>query len=179
MRADGRFLRFRILLHHPVQGLHEFRAVAVHRHHIGDLRGEAVVDEHLAAAGLVQDRDGNAVAETAGAVRQDQVHVLQDRVVADLVVGDIVGDILDEAVVPDRHVVQGRIMHAGVLLQPAGELELPLEAAETHGAGKAHPLDMVHRPGGRQHVPPVLRFAAGGLQLIDFLLSKIPVFHVR
>ena len=53
--ADGRFLGLRIVFDHPVQDLHEFRAVAVHRHHVGDLRGEAVVDEHLAAAGLVQD----------------------------------------------------------------------------------------------------------------------------
>ena len=144
--SHGRFLRFRIGEDHVVQGLHQFRTVAVHRHHIGDLRGEPVIDEHLAAAGLVEDGDRDAVSEPAGAFRQDQVHVLQDGVVADLVVGDIVGDILDEAVVPDRHVVERRIGEAGVLLQPAGELELPLEAAETHGAGKAHPLDMVHLP---------------------------------
>ena len=98
---------------------------------------------------------------------------------ADLVIGDVVGYVLDETVVPDRHVVQGRIMHAGMLAESAGEREFPPELSETHGAGEAHPLDMVHRRGGRQHVPPVFRFAAGGLQLTDFLLSKIPVFHAR
>ena len=176
-RTDGRLLGCRIVFDHPVQGLHELRTVAVHGHHIGDLCGKTVVDQHLAAAGLVQDRDGNAVAEAAGAVRQDQVHILQDRVMADFVIGNIVGYVLDEAVVADGHVVQGCIMHAGMLAQPAREFEFPVELSKTHSAGETHPLDMVHRRGGRQHVFPMVRFTAGGLQLDDFLLSKIPVSH--
>ena len=96
---------------------------------------------------------------------------------ADLVVRDVVGDILDETVVADRHVVQRRVGQARVLFQPAGQFELAVEAAEANGAGKAHPADVVHLRGGRQHVPPILRLAAGGLQSVNFLLSKISVTH--
>ena len=98
---------------------------------------------------------------------------------SDLIVRYVVGDILDDAVVPDGHVVQRRIAHTRVLVQTAGEFEFPFEAAKSHGAGKAYPADMVHGRGGRQHLPPILRLAAGGHQSIDFLLSKIPVSHVR
>ena len=98
---------------------------------------------------------------------------------ADLVIGDIVGYVLDETVVADGHIVQGRIMDAGMLAKPAGKLELPPELSEAHGAREAHPVDMVHRGGGGQHLSPIVRLAAGGLQLIDFLLSKIPVSHAR
>ena len=176
--ADGRFLRLRIRFDHPVQRFHQFGTVPVHRHHIGDLRAEAVVNEHFPAARLVQDRNGNTVAETAGAVRQDEVHVLQDRIVTDFIIRNIVGDALDEAVVTDRHVMERRIADARVFPESAGELEIPFELSESDRTGKAHAADMVHLfPSARQHVSPILRLTAGGLKFFDFLLSKIPVSH--
>ena len=175
--ADGRFLRFRVLIDHPVQGLDHFGPMPVHRHHIRYLRAEVVIDLHLAAARLVQDRHFHAVTESGRALRHDQVHVLQQGVMADGVVRDVVGYVLDEAVVPYRHIVQRGVEQAGVLLQSARELEHPLETAEAHRAGKTDVFHMLQSGIVHIHFPPVLRFASGGAELGDLVFSQFSVSH--
>ena len=145
MMADGApigLLGSRIRLHQVIQGPDELRTVPIHRHHIGGLRAQPVVDFHLASAGLVQDRHLHAVSKPARSLRDDQIDIGQDRVVADGIVRNVVGHRVDETVVAHGHVVQGRIIQSGVLLQAAGEIEFPVEPPEPDRSGKADPAHM-------------------------------------
>ena len=96
---------------------------------------------------------------------------------ADGVVRDVVGYVLDEAVVPYRHIVQRGVEQAGVLLQSARELEHPLETAEAHRAGKTDVFHMLQSGIVHIHFPPVLRFASGGAELGDLVFSQFSVSH--
>ena len=92
-----------------LEGRDELGTMAVECFEVGFVGCQAVVNRHLAAAGLIQDSDLNAVAEAGGAVAEDDINVLDETVVANIIVGDIVLDIFDAAVVAD-----GDIMQCGV-----------------------------------------------------------------
>ena len=119
------------------QALDEAWAVAVESLEVGLVGRHAVVDGHLAAARLVEHGHVDAITESRGAVAEDDVDVLDEAVVADVVVGYIVLDVLDTAVVADGHVVQRGVEDARVLVDAAGHVETLLEAADADVAREA------------------------------------------
>ena len=56
---------------------------------------------------------------------------------ADDVIGDIIGNVLDEADVPDRHIMQSCVAYACVLFQATGKGELAVQSPYLHLAGEA------------------------------------------
>ena len=88
------------------------------------------MDGHLAAARLVQHGHLHTVAEAGGAVAKDDIDVLDEAVVGDIVVGDIVLDVFDAAVVADGDVVQRGVEDARVLVDTAGHIEALRETAD-------------------------------------------------
>ena len=65
-----------------------------------------VVAQHLTPARLIEDGDLDAVAEGRLAIDEDGINVADEGLFADGVVGDIVIDVLDAAVVADLDIVQ-------------------------------------------------------------------------
>ncbi len=75
--------------HHAPHGLLERRAVAVHGHGIGRLRGQRVADEHRASGAFVHRGYGRAVAERTFAAAFERGDLPHDRPLADAVVADV------------------------------------------------------------------------------------------
>ena len=139
----------------------------VHGQHIGGLGAEPVEDFHLPAARLVQHGDFHSVAEPAGTVRQDDVHVLDIAVVADIVIGDVVRDVLYQGIVPHRDIMQGGVSDAGVLLEPARKGKIRLETAKAHPSGETDVSDILYGRGIRSfYEAPVVGFASPLLQAL-------------
>lgn len=85
--------------------LDKLRAVAVERHYIGRMGREFVGDNHLATSRLVQHGHFDSVSEVRLAIHDDKVAVVDDGALADRVVGDVVVDILDKAVIAHLYIV--------------------------------------------------------------------------
>ena len=65
-----------------------------------------IVAQYLTPARLIEDGDLDAVAEGRLAIDEDSIDVADEGLFADGVVGDIVIDMLDAAVVADLDIVQ-------------------------------------------------------------------------
>ena len=133
--ADGSALaldRLHIIVNHLVQGRYQLWLVAVHCQDVGGLGAQAVIDLDLSAAGFVEHGHLGAVAKGADAVRIKQVHVLYIAVVADVIVGDVVADVLHQGVVPNGDVVKRCVPEAGVLAQASRKGKDRLEFTEAH-----------------------------------------------
>ena len=70
------------------------------------MRRELVVAQHLTPARLIEDGDLDAVAEGRLAIDEDGIDIADEGLFANGVVGDIVIDVLDAAVVADLDIVQ-------------------------------------------------------------------------
>ena len=153
-----------------LQACRQHGAVAIEGHDVGNVGGQFVVDGHFTSAGLVQHGHFHAVAEGGSAFHQDAVHVLNEGVVADVIVGDVVLYVFDAAIVSHRYVVQGHVAQGGVLLDAAGQGEFSFEHAQADVAAEAR---MVHMVGGEAfghtHSLPVVGQAGLGLQAGDLV----------
>ena len=78
---------------------------------------------NLAAAGLVEHGDLDAIAETAFAFGEDAADIVDEHAVFDIVVGYVSADGAYAAIIPHAHVVQGGIPDAAVALEAACEGE--------------------------------------------------------
>ena len=154
--------------------------VAVERHDIGLLGGEAVIDGDLAASGLVQDRDLDAVAERRLAVADDDIDIFDESIVPDAVIGNIIVDTLDAAVVTDLDVVQGDVVQSGMLFHASRKLELLVKGPEPDVTRKTGGNDVVRGKTVRDHDTSPF----GGLAQLPFKLSdlfgrKISIGHCQ
>jgi hypothetical protein len=87
---------------------------------VGLMCRQAVVDGDFATAGFVEHGHFCAVAETAWAVDKNRVDIFDKSVVADGVVGDIVFDVFDVAVVANGDIMEGGVAQSGVLANATG-----------------------------------------------------------
>ena len=71
-----------------------------------------IVAQYLTPARLIEDRDLDAVAEGRLAIDEDGIDVADEGLFTDGVVGDIVIDVLDAAVVADLDIVQVGIVES-------------------------------------------------------------------
>ena len=90
----------------------QLRAVAVERHHVGGMGGEQVEDRHLTSATLVQGSDHGSVTKRTLLRHRHHIHVLDVRIVTDLVVGDVVAHTSDVDVVAHDAVVERGVRDA-------------------------------------------------------------------
>ena len=98
--------------------------------------------------------------------------------VAYLVIGYVVLDILDAAIVAYRHIVQRHVPQPGMLLNPSGQRKLFLKHAQADIARKAR---MVYIFGGKSvrhfYSLPIVGQAMLPLQASDFFLSQVAIIH--
>ena len=145
----------------PLELGDELGAMTVECFEISFVSGEPVVDRDLAATRLVHHCHLYPIAETAGAVAEDDIDVLDETVVGDIVVGNIVLDVLDAAVVAYRDVVQRGIEDARVLVDAAGHLEALHEGTDSHITREAGVTDILEAGlVGHLHAQPVVRRAS-------------------
>lgn len=131
---------------------------------------ETVVDGDFASAGLVEYGDLYAIAEAGGSVADDNIDVLDEAVVLNVVVGDVVLDVLDAAVIADGDIVQRGMEDAGVLMDAAGHFETLLETSQMDFAGEACGTDVLQAGlVGDVDGAPVIRRTALFLQLADLV----------
>lgn len=135
-RAHVGCILFGIAGNDPLEVLDQLRAMAIEAKHIGLVSGKAVVDRHLAATSLVQDRDLYIVAERRVPIYQNNIHVLYQCVIANTVVCDVILDILDQAVVADFHVVQVGFSDTGVLTDATWQGKFLVERAQPDSAAE-------------------------------------------
>ena len=134
---------------------------------------EAIMDGHLAAARLVQHGHLHTVAEAGGAVAKDDIDVLDEAVVGDIVVGDIVLDVFDAAVVADGDVVQRGVEDARVLVDTAGHIEALRETADADVTREAGVTDISQTLFvGNLHARPIVGAACLRFQKRNLGFSK-------
>jgi hypothetical protein len=116
------------------EALDELGSVPVHRHEVGFVCRELIIAEHLTPTGLIEDRDLYPIAEGSLPLDEDGIDVADEGLLADGVIGDIVIDMLDTAVVPHLYIVQVGIVEARMLGDAPREVEGLLEEPQTHPA---------------------------------------------
>ena len=152
--------------------------MAVESLEVGLVGRHAVVDGHLAAARLVEHGHVDAVAERCRTIAEDDVHILDETVIADVVVGDIVLDVLDTAVITDGHIVERSMEDARVLVDAAGHVEALLETTDADITREASVADVFEALRvGNLYALPVLGRAALLLKLLYFLWIECSHFY--
>ena len=117
--------------------------MAVKRHDISLLGGEAVIDGDFTATGLIEHRDLHAVAEGRLAVADDDIDIFDESVVSDAVIGNIIVNALYAAVVTHFNVVKRNMVQSGMLFHAAGELELLVKGSKADISRETGGNDMV------------------------------------
>ena len=172
MIADGAPLGSAFLgisLNLLVHAGNEAGTMAVHGQHIGNLRAHSVIDLHLTSARFIEHGHLYPIAKAAIAVHENQVYILDIGIVANVVVGNIVGHIFHQRIIADGDVVQRCIPNTGMLMQAAGKGKLRLEFAKAHRSGKTHVANVLQGFRVRSfNRSPILRAAAKTDELIDF-----------
>ena len=141
----------------------------VHGQYIGNLRTQAVENLHLTAAGFIEHGHLYPIAKAAIAVHENQVHVFDISIVANVVVGNIVSHIFHQRIIADGDIVQRSVPDTGVLVQAAGKSKLRFEFAKAHRSGKTHVANVLQgfRIRGFYRTP-ILRAATKADELVYF-----------
>ena len=98
------------------QSFNQLRAVAIECHYIGGMCRKFIVDNNLATSRFVQYSNFYTIAEVGFAINDNKVAVVDYGTLANRVVGDVVVDIFDKAVVPYTYIVECGIANARVHL---------------------------------------------------------------
>lgn len=119
----------------------QLRAVTVKCHDIGLVGGEFIADKHFTAACLVQHRHLYAVTELGQPVYEDNIHILDEGIVSDFIIGNIVLDILNAAVIAHCYIMECYVPQAGMFLYSARQGKFRPEHSQTYLAREA---GMIH-----------------------------------
>ena len=163
-------LRLGVLVDAALQLMNHRRAVTVKRQDIRQAGGELIENRNLPSAAFVHHRHANLVAERRLAVHEDGVDVLDTGVVADVIVGDIVMDVIEVRIIAHFAVMQSGVIDARMDLQPTRQSYLPFESSQTVMTGETGVMHVLRVERFRHlYLRPVLRRAALCLQLRDLL----------
>ena len=162
-------LRFRVLVDAALQLMNHRRTVTVEGEDIRQAGGELIENRNLPSAAFVHHRHAHSVSERRLAVHEDGVDVLDTGVVADVIVGDIVMDVIEVRIIAHFAVMQSGVIDARMDLQPTRKRDLACKDTQTVVAGETG-VTHVERVERFRHLylRPVLRRAALCLQLRDF-----------
>ena len=165
------FLGGGIVLGQGIELFDQLRTVAVHGHDVGRLGVHPVKDFHFPAAGFAQDGNFHPVAETSRPVHEQQVHVFDQAVRSDVVIGDIVGDVVDQAAVSDTDIVEAGMVDPAGADDSARQGERALQGADGYVSGEFRVRDVFYTAADF-YAAPVLRTASGGDELPDLRISQ-------
>lgn len=96
------------------QPFRQGRGVAVEGEDVGKVGGEFVEDGNFPASCFVQDGNQCPIAESTVPVCDNPVRVLDEAAVADVVIGNVAGNVFDESVVADGAIMQGDTVQPGM-----------------------------------------------------------------
>ena len=154
--------------------------MAIHGHDVGDVCREFVVDFYCSSAGFVKHCHFSSVAESGFMVHYHNVHVVDEHIVANRIVGDIVGHVADDAVVSHGDVVQSHVFQSGMHFHSALQRPSLLHVANFHYAGEIHISNKFGREIERNvDCVPVFGRAVLLLQPADFFTCKFTIFHIK
>lgn len=84
---------------------------------------EFVVNQHFTTSRLVQYGSFYSVTKLSQAVHQDDIYILNESIVSYFIVGNVVLDVLDTAIITNSHIMQGDMSQAGMFLIPPGRIK--------------------------------------------------------
>ena len=90
--------------------------MAVKRQYIGLVCRKLIINQHLAASRFIQNRYLHPVPELRHTVYQNDVHILDEGVMPDFIIGNVVLDILNATVISHRYIMKRHMPQAGMLL---------------------------------------------------------------
>ena len=102
----------------------QLRTMAVKRHDVCLMCRELITDKHLAATGLIQDRHLHTITELGQTVYKDNIHILNESVVPDFIIGNVVLDILNATVVTHRYIMKRHMPQTGMFPYSARQSKL-------------------------------------------------------
>ena len=139
MRADSpraRSVFVGVIVRYLLQSGYQLGTVAIEGHDVSLMGRELVVDRNFAASGLVENRNLHAVAERGLAIDHNHVHVFNERVATNLVIGYVVLNVLNTAVVAHGDVVERHVAQTGVLSDAPGHDKILFKHTQTDRAGE-------------------------------------------
>ena len=95
---------------------------------------EVIVAQYLTSTCLIEDGDLYSITEGRLAIDEDGIDIADEGLFADGIVGDVVIDVLDAAVVADLDIVQVGIVEPRVLGDATREVKRLLEKPQAHPA---------------------------------------------
>lgn len=123
-------------LNHRHEAFYHLAAVAVHGDEICSVGRHALVNRHLATAGLVEHRHLGTDAEGAFERTFEAVYILDYGPVGYIVVCNIVCHAVDIHVFADTHIVQGDITYTPATLYTARQIKAARGRIDTNFARK-------------------------------------------
>ena len=99
----------------------------VQRRYVGFMRGKVLMDGNFPSSRLVQHADFRAVSERSLAVGNQVSDILDVGPVPDDIVGNVVADMLDHAVISHNDIVQGSVVNAAMFPYASGKGECLVE----------------------------------------------------
>ena len=133
MTTDGSYRRSMfagIIIGNLFQTGSQFGPVAVECHDVSQVSRQLVIDNHLTTTRLIQYRHLHPITELRYPVHQQDIHIFDKRIVPDFVIGNIILDILDTAVISYRHVMQRHVPQTGMLAYTSRQRKLRLKNAQ-------------------------------------------------
>ena len=76
---------------------------------------EFIINQHLTASRLIQDRHFYPVTELRHTVYQNNIHILNEGVMPYFIIGNVVLDILNATVISHRYIMQRHMPQTGML----------------------------------------------------------------
>ena len=115
----------------------------VQRRYVGFMRGKVLMDGNFPSSSLVQHADFRAVSERSLAVGNQVSDILDVGPVPDDVVGNVVADMLDHAVISHDHIVQGSVVNSAMFPDASRKGENFVERPQPDLAGKVDVADIL------------------------------------
>ena len=115
---------FSVRINLALQFMNHLRTVAIQRQYVRETGAQLIENRNLTTAAFVHHRHTDAVTERRPAIHQNGIHILDAGVVADMVVGDIVVDVVQVALVAHFAVVQHGVVDSRVHFDAARQCDL-------------------------------------------------------
>ncbi len=110
----------------------QLRTVTVQRHDISLMGRKFVTDKYFAPAGLVQYRHFHTVTEPGQSVYKNNVYILNESIMPYFIIGNVVLDILDAAIITHRYIVKRYMPQTGMFLYSTRQSKFGMEYPQTH-----------------------------------------------
>ena len=173
MRADTshcRSLSISILLHNRLHSFNQGRAMAIKSHDIRFVCRQAVMNHHFTSTGFVKNSNFDSIPEFTTPIHQNDIHILNKRVITYFIVGYVVLHIFDTTMISYRHIVQGGMIQTCMLLHATRQNKFVSEDTQSYLSRETSVLHIVSfEIKSNFNVCPIISRTGLPFQLKDFL----------